>query len=325
MLVWLLAAGACTSREPTTAPDMTPSANTTSVTTPSSPETAAGTTPQSGFRPAPPPDATTVCDRFVTIGNAGTIASTALTEASGVVASRAHPGVLWLHNDSGGDAAVYATDATGATLGTWLLDGVFALDWEDIAIGPGPEAGIDYLYVGDIGDNLAFRPDVTVYRFAEPDPTSSGVVIDAVALRLGYPSDPIDAEAMFVDPIDGDLVIITKTNTGESRVLRASATSVGSDPIIPMLEIATLDLGLGVFATAADISPDGTMIAVRGYEEVFMWPRGDRDLASAFTTEPCSAPSPVETQGEALTFSATGDAYVTVSEGTNPTIWRVGG
>ena len=92
-----------------------------------------------------------------------------------------------------------------------------------------------------------------------------------------------------------------------------------------MSEIAMLDLGAGSFVTAADISPDGTMIALRGYEEVWMWARNDRELSNVFSAEPCSAPSPVEVQGEALTFTADGSEYVTVSEGTNPTVWRVGG
>ena len=293
------------------------------ATTTSSPIPA--TTPQTRFTPNPPADGATVCDRFATITDAGIVATSDLTETSGVIASRRHAGVFWLHNDSGGDAAVYAIDGAGNELATWTLDGVNALDWEDVAIGPGPEPGIDYLYVADIGDNLAFRPDVTIHRFAEPDPTVSGVVTDTVALRLGYPMAATDAEALLVDPIDGDVVIITKTDTGRSAVLRASASGAGSDPIIAMSEIAMLDLGAGSFVTAADISPDGTMIALRGYEEVWMWARNDRELSNVFSAEPCSAPSPVEVQGEALTFTADGSEYVTVSEGTNPTVWRVGG
>ncbi len=282
------------------------------------------TTPQTRFVPNPPAEGATVCDRFTTVADVGSVAAAEITEASGIVASRAHPGVYWTHNDSGGDAAVYAIDETGASLGVWTLDGTFALDWEDIAIGPGPEPGLDYLYVGDIGDNLAFRPDVTVYRFAEPDPSVSGVVADAVSLRLVYPIPPVDAEAMLVDPIDGDLLIVTKSSTGDSIVLRAEATTVGSEPIIPLFEIARLQLGAGSFVTAADISPDGTMLALRGYGEVWMWARNDRSLAEAFTTDPCLAPATEETQGESIAFAADGTAYLTVSEGSNPTVWRVG-
>jgi hypothetical protein len=277
------------------------------------------------FVPNPPEPGTTVCDRFTSVAAPGVVAAAALTESSGIVASRAHPGIFWVHNDSGGDAAVYAIDTAGALLGTWILDGVNALDWEDIAIGPGPDAGVDYLYVGDIGDNLAFRPDVTVHRFPEPDPATSGTVTDAVPLRFGYPIAPVDSEAMFVDPFTGDLFIITKVDTGNSIVLRADGATLGTDPILPTFEIATLELGPGAFVTAADISPDGTMIALRGYDEVWMWARNDLDVAVAFTAAPCAGPSPEEVQGEAITFTADGTAYVTVGEGSEPTLWRVGG
>jgi hypothetical protein len=312
----------CAGREPATSNSADSPAGSTMASLPSL-TTVPETTPQTRFVPNPPAEGSSVCDRFGTIRNAGTVAAADITEASGIVASRTHAGFFWTHNDSGGDPAVYAMDATGAALGTWTLEGRFALDWEDIALGPGPEPGIDYLYVGDIGDNLAFRPDVTVYRFPEPDPTRTGVVTDAVSLRLGYPIPPVDAEAMFVDPIDGDLVIVTKSSTGESVVLQATATSLGSDPIIPLFEIARVELGAGSFVTAADISPDGTMIALRGYDEVWMWARNDRAIAEAFLAAPCTAPATEEVQGEALAFTSDGTAYVTISEGSNPTVWRV--
>ncbi len=318
----VLLVAACSGRAPAESTPPTPpaSALTTLPDVPSPPET----TPQTRFVPNPPADGSSVCDRFTTVLDVGRVAAADITEASGLIASRAHPGVFWTHNDSGGDAAVYAIDDSGETLGVWALEGTFALDWEDIALGPGPEPGVDYLYVGDIGDNLAFRPDVTVHRFPEPDPTSSGLVTDAISLRLGYPIPSVDAEAMLVDPIDGDLVIVTKSSTGESVVLQASATSLGSDPIIPLFEIARLELGPGSFVTAADISPDGTMVALRGYDEVWMWARNERPLADTFLVPPCRAPATEEAQGESLAFTADGESYITISEGSNPTVWRVG-
>jgi hypothetical protein len=322
----VLLVGACsgrTSNDPAAAPSPDTGSDSMPATAVPTTVTTVATT-GSEFTPDPPAPGTTVCDRFTSVTALGTVGAASLTESSGIVASRAHPGVYWLHNDSGGDAAVHAIDTTGAELGTWVLDGVNALDWEDIAIGPGPDDGTDYLYVGDIGDNLAFRPDVTVHRFAEPDPATSGTVTDAVPLRFGYPIAPVDSEAMFVDPVTGDLFIITKVDTGNSIVLRADGTTLGSDPILPTFEVATLDLGPGGFVSAADISPDGTAIALRGYEEVWMWARTDRDVAAAFNAEPCMAPSPEEVQGEAIAFTADGTAYVTVSEGSGPTLWRVG-
>lgn len=307
----LLAIAGCTGR--TGSPDETTAA----------PTTVESATPRT-FVPDPPPEGTTVCDPFMEPVALSSVESTALTETSGIVASRTHEGVYWLHDDSGGAAAIYAIDASGRSLGTWVLDGVTNLDWEDIAIGPGPDPAVDYLYVGDIGDNLAFRPDVSVHRFAEPDPTVDGVVTEVATQRFGYPGPPIDAEALAVDAVNGDLVLVTKTDTGRPTVLVAPTMDFGAQPIAAFIEIATLDLGPGAFVTALDISRDGTLVAARGYDEVWLWARIDVDLAAAFAAPPCAAPSPVEIQGEALAIRSDGGAYVTVSEGTSPTLWEVG-
>src|SRR5712691_4960515 len=56
----------------------------------------------------------------------GTLQSPRVKESSGIAASRAHPGVLWTHNDSGDDAYVYATDLTGADRGSVRIRGARA-------------------------------------------------------------------------------------------------------------------------------------------------------------------------------------------------------
>ena len=41
-------------------------------------------------------------------------------------------------------------------------------DWEDIALGNGPVAGTNYIYLADIGDNSIDSSQYYIYRFAEP-------------------------------------------------------------------------------------------------------------------------------------------------------------
>jgi hypothetical protein len=189
--------------------------------------------------PDPPPDGATVCDRFATIETTGTVNMIGLTEISGVAASRSRPGVLWAHNDSGGAAAVTAIGAEGTDLGTWTLDGVSALDWEDIALGPGPDPALDYLYIGDIGDNLAFRPDIMVYRVPEPTEEGDGVITDVTRLRLVYPEPGVDAEALAVDPVTGDLLVVSKGGADTGAVAyRARAGRFGADPVLLLKPIA---------------------------------------------------------------------------------------
>ena len=54
-------------------------------------------------------------------------------------------------------------------LGTWELEGVHHQDFEDITQGTGPDAGINYIYLGDIGNNDYDREELYVYRFPEPE------------------------------------------------------------------------------------------------------------------------------------------------------------
>src|SRR5215510_12090696 len=91
-----------------------------------------------------------------------------IKESSGIAASRRNAGIFWTHNDSGDGPFVYAFDRQGKHRGVWQVTGANAIDWEDMAIGPGPRRGRSYLYLGDIGDNSKKRDQITVYRVAEP-------------------------------------------------------------------------------------------------------------------------------------------------------------
>ena len=47
-------------------------------------------------------------------------------------------GILWTHNDAGGENRIFAIDSNGISRGTYYLNGIENRDWEDIAVGPGP-------------------------------------------------------------------------------------------------------------------------------------------------------------------------------------------
>jgi hypothetical protein len=255
-----------------------------------------------------------------------------VNEASGVVASRRNPGVLWMHNDSGDAARVLAVAPTGQLLGIYKFEGAGALDWEDIAIGPGPETGVTYLYAGDIGDNAAFRPDITIYRVAEPavdpsSPVSTPQTLPSVErLTLLYPDRAHNAETLLVDPLNGDLYIVTKEDSGNSGVFRAAAPLDPSSEI-KMTQVASINFGVAPLdgsklATGGDISAAGDAIAIRTYDAAFLWRRAPgASIAEAFATEPCLIPAEFEEQGEALGFAQDGSGYYTVSEGKSQAIY----
>ncbi|MBA2608632.1 MAG: hypothetical protein H0U92_06825 [Actinobacteria bacterium] len=205
-----------------------------------------------------------------------------------MVASRRYPGVYWTHNDSGGKPEVFALAIDGTNLGSYAFPGATAVDWEDVGIGPKSGADGSFIYAADIGDNAAelpagvlgaARPFVTVYRAPEPAlaPKAPGVALTGVEhFNLNYPNGREDAEALFVDPISGDLVIVTKSPIGRSRILTAPAASMVDGANITMVDHGTIQIVptaaassfRGTFVTGADISLDGSLILVRTYQAV---------------------------------------------------------
>jgi PKD repeat protein len=250
----------------------------------------------------------------------------ALLEASGLAFSRQSPGVLWTHNDSDPDGPrVYAfATATGALLGTYTLQGAEVKDWEDMALGPGPVADKQYLYVGDIGDNNTDRNSVKVYRAPEPpiDVDQAGVMaaIGGVeALSFTYPGGARDSESLLVDPVSGDLFLVTKVVGASAGVFRAAAPLQSG----ALEHVADADLGAMGLATGGSVSAAGDWVVVRSYFSARMWSRPQgMPLAQAFLSTPCTVPLAMEIQGEAIAFAAEGLTYYTVSEGETPPLFR---
>ena len=283
------------------------------------------------------------CAGTLQASTSGSVASDALTEISGIAASRRTRGVFWVHNDSGDSARVFAIDATGKTLGEFALDGAQAVDWEDIAVAPGPgpntkangKGSTSDLYVGDIGDNTGTRASVTVYRVPEPAVDHAGtsfaepvarVLPGAVALTFTYPDGPHDAEALLVDPRSHDLLVVTKDLVGgRGLVFRGRADApAGTSAVLE--HVGQVSLGLAQGVTGGDVSASGDTVALRTYLGVVLYPRpAGKKLWRAFEQTSCAGASPslsTERQGEAVAFVPGGRAYLTVGEGVHPPLHR---
>jgi hypothetical protein len=265
----------------------------------------------------------------------GTLQNSAVNESSGIVASRTTPGLYWTHNDSGDGPYIYAFDEHGARRGTWRVKGASARDWEDIAAGPGPDAGVSYLYIGDVGDNGERRSEIIVYRVREPNiqPTDSSssklkplVTADAEAIRLNYPDGAHDAEALLVHPKSGDLYIVTKVSFANAVVYKAAAPLNTTRPTtlerITELRVPSLFGGL---ITGGDISPDGTRVAlcdyVDGYELVLADARAAFDQIWKQPLKPIDLEK--RKQGEAIGYRLDGRALLATSEGNHAPLIEV--
>ncbi len=249
----------------------------------------------------------------------GEITDERVTESSGLVASRRHPGRLWTHNDSDNPPVLVCVEPDGGPCGGWTVDGAANVDWEDIAAGPGPVAGEHYLYVGDVGDNTVSRDDVVVYRVVEPTVPApagpgttggaDGVTAPATALRLRYDDGPHDAESLMVHPTTGDLYVITKA-IGDTRVYKARPEGG------VLTRVGALGLGLLGFATGADISPDGRRVAVStlvgGFELTL---DGGSGFDAVWARPPAAVTLPGRVQGESIAYRLDGDALLVTSEG----------
>ncbi|MFP5319932.1 MAG: WD40 repeat domain-containing protein [Acidimicrobiia bacterium] len=247
----------------------------------------------------------------------GNIADPAVTESSGVVASRQVAGRYWTHNDSDDGPRLYCLDHQARSCGTWTVPGIDAFDWEDIASGPGPRPGVPYLYVGDIGDNLATRASVVVHRVPEPAPGASpGATEAAEALTLRYPDGPRDAEALLVHPDSGDVYVVAKDAPPGVYVARAP---LAAGSVRTMEKVATLPIeGVGVFGavTGGDIAPDGRRVALctylGGYELVLPGSGGAFD--DIWAQPLADVALGARPQGEGIAYRADGRALVTTSE-----------
>ncbi|HQC45805.1 MAG TPA: hypothetical protein PLC97_11375, partial [Myxococcota bacterium] len=128
----------------------------------------------------------------------GTLDKEDLDEASGIVTSRVHAGILWAHNDSGDTARFFAVNqTTGATVAEFTMEGITAIDFEDIAIGPFAGIDGDALFLADTGDNSVNRPNVVIHVVKEPVPGERQAVSGSVSasITLKYPDKPYDCES----------------------------------------------------------------------------------------------------------------------------------
>ena len=138
-----------------------------------------------------------------------------LDEASGLVHARSNTDYVWTHNDSGGEAMLFLLDMNGEDSGRYNLSGITNIDWEDLALGVGPNDDINYLYVGDIGDNRAVRAAILYIDFPEPDLTlrdlpAAESIDDFQTIKFIYEDGARDAETLMVDPTSKDLFIVSK-------------------------------------------------------------------------------------------------------------------
>jgi hypothetical protein len=219
------------------------------------------------------------------VSEVGHVRTKSLSEASGLVMSRSHPGIYWTHND-GDDGVLYAIKSDGSAVGQMKVNAKFK-DWEDIAIDADGN-----LYLADIGNNSRERKHLTVYRVSEPEPASSGKIDVTATWRLSFPERPFNGESLFVH--GGNGYIISKVNAGERATIYRFPLGAAKKPHV-LEQVCELPIVEPV--TAADISADGRLLAVLSQRTLSVFPiEGDVRKAADATPRKFLIP-PIQAEG----------------------------
>lgn len=259
---------------------------------------------------------------------AGWINDPELAEISGMAASRRHPGVLWVHNDSDDAPALYAVSERGERLARLDVEGVRNTDWEDLAAFT--LDGRAYLLIADTGDNGGLRRSLNLHVVAEPARIADGAAAPAWSIAFRWPDGPRDCEAVAVDAGRGEILLIGKKRVPPDLFrLSLRPRDPGMQTAEPLGHLAGVvqpsaeDLAraprFGRYRAqigGADLSPDGRTLAVLNYRTVYLYRRqGKEGWGPAAARAPREVPFLWLPQAEAIAFGAGGDTLWLASEG----------
>ena len=246
---------------------------------------------------------------FSTVPEKFNVQPGSMDEASGMVESRTIDGHLWVQEDGGNPSRINLVSSDGKLIKRISLP-VSNRDWEDLGVGPGPENGVSYLYMADIGDNDAGYGTYYIYRFAEPKNADATVTtVDKIAFK--YPDGARDAETVLIDPATKDIFIVSKRET-KARLYKIP---------YPQSTTETMQakyLGeLPIYApTGGSVSVDGAEVMIRTYLDVNYWHRSEGQSMEDLLLKnpPKTLKIEMEPQGESVALSKSGSGFYTLSE-----------
>ena len=257
----------------------------------------------------------------------GVMADARLAETSGLAASRVRAGALWVHNDSGHAPELHLMSTEGARLASVTLDGVRNVDWEDLAAFE--LDGKRYLLIADTGDNGGLRRTLELIVVEEPSRISDGMrLAPAWSLRFRWPDGARDCEAVAVDPVAGEVLLVSKKRVppelfrlalrpggdgvqtarrvGRLRgIAQPSAAELAQNPVYGRYRSQV---------TAADLSPDGRTLAVLNYQAVYLYRRDPGARWPSALSRPRRLDFTWMPQAEALGFSLDGGSLWVAGE-----------
>lgn len=257
----------------------------------------------------------------------GLLLDAKLSEVSGIAASHRHEDVLYVANDGGNAARLYAISRRGGKLATFRIAGAENTDWEDLA--SFELDGHAWLLVADTGDNGGLRRTLQLHVFEEPAKIADGTLRPAWTIVFRWPDGARDCEAVAVDPVRREILLVSKKRQPpELFSLPLRPHRPGTLVARPLGKVAGVPEGdtdevaanpelarIRSQVTAADIAPDGHAFALLTYRDVLLYRRhGREDWAAALSRPPEVHALPLLPQAEALAWSADGRGLYATGE-----------
>ncbi|TWH99052.1 hypothetical protein IP90_03231 [Luteimonas cucumeris] len=258
---------------------------------------------------------------------AGLLLDSQLDEISGLAASHRHDEVLWLLDDGGNPARLFAISPRGRKLATLKVEGVLKTDWEDLAAFD--LDGRHYLLIADTGDNGGLRKTLQLHVVEEPDRIKDGALQPAWSIAFRWPDGPRDVEAVAVDPVRGEILLVSKKRQPPELFMLPlrpgndklqTARRIGQLAGVPQPSAADKRENAALArrrsqVTSAALSPDRRTLAVMTYRDLLLYPRrGDEDWGQAVARKPQRHELPWLPQPEALDWARHGRGLYATGE-----------
>lgn len=232
---------------------------------------------------------------------------TTLHEASGI--EMTDTSSVWTFNDSGGKNRIYKINFSGVTVDSITIINATNIDWEDIT------RDVDTnIYIGDFGNNDNSRKNLKIYKIPKPsfikeDTTTASVISfsysDQTAFPPGNGNLNFDVEGFFHS---GDSLYLfsknhsTTNNSGYTKLYRLP--NEAGNYVAELID----SFYTGELVTAADISDDGSTVALLTYFSVWVFRNFTGHHFFSVTPEKYTFAS--VTQKEGIVFKNNSEIYI---------------
>ncbi|EAZ79742.1 hypothetical protein [Algoriphagus machipongonensis] len=186
-------------------------------------------------------------------------------------------GRLFSINDSENEAKIQEINPeNGEVIREIEVTNASNIDWEELTVYQ------DHLYIGDFGNNLGMRQDLTILKIPISNLLASdNTIADKIHFNFSDQTDfnvngNFDCESFFI--FNNQFHLFSK-NTADGKTKHYTLPLNGSSQIATLLE----NYDVQGLITSADISEDGTKIVLLGYEDKGLNSKSFIWLISEFT------------------------------------------